>query len=124
MYCKTKTSVPDEYNERKKEAIADVERRGIKPAIYVLTSCMHAYTIDNVTVVKDRNTYKVYVCKELVFLMVNNYDLQKYICGAWADTLTAEARRIKAQHSAVKAADRAQHYKNLAAKKNYVVCPS
>jgi hypothetical protein len=120
--CEIKPDVPDLVVELKQSALDEVKQKRVVHSITVLTRCANPYAIaGNVVVFKDRNSYTVYDCGYLVFLMVFN-NLERYTCGNWTDALSDEAKAIKIQRSRVKKQDRMQSLSNQSAARNYVTC--
>lgn len=120
--CEAKPVVPNLTDELKQSALNEVRQKRVVHNIAVLMGCANPYAIvGNVVVFEDRNSYKVYDCGDLVFLMVCN-NLQRYICGDWTDALSNEVKAIKTQRSRVKIQDRKQSLSNQSAARNYVTC--
>ena len=122
MCCEMKSDVvPDLMGELKQAALVEVMKKRVIRNIAILLRCVNPYAVANVIIIKERNTYKVYNCGDLVFFMVQN-DLKKYICGDWTDALSDEANAIRTQRSRAKIQDATQSVLNKFAAQNYVVC--
>lgn len=119
--CEIKPVVPDLTGKLKQAALDEVRQKGIIRNIAILLRCANPYAAANVIITKERNTYKIYSCGDLVFFMVQN-DLKKYVCGDWTDVLFDEAKAIKTERARIKKKDAMQSILNKFAARNYVTC--
>lgn len=122
MYCcKVEPSVPDLATKRKQKAFEEVMNFKIIRNVAMLTNCVNPYTINGIVILKEQNSYKVYVCGSVVFWIIGN-DLKKYICGDWINILSNEVKAIRTERAHIKLQNKTQVVLNKIAAKKYVVC--
>lgn len=121
MHCKIKSVVPNLTDDLKQAALDEVRKKGIIRNIAILLRCANPYAAANVIIIKERNTYKVYNCGDLVFFTARN-DLKKYVCGDWTDVLSDEAKATKTERARIKKKDARQSVLNKFAAQRYVIC--